>query len=72
MIRWIKRMLRRGEGPRTPGQEAAASAIRRIESAQTVSDSREPEVARVAALMRRLQRENNFAHKFERALRGGH
>jgi hypothetical protein len=66
------RILRGDDALRTPGQQAAASAIRRIEDAQEAAERRQSEVSRQAGLMRRLQRDNHFAEKFERALRGGH
>jgi len=72
VIRWIMRMLRKDDVLRTPGQQAAASAIRRIEDAQEKAEKRQSEVSRQAGLMRRLQRDNHFAEKFDQALRGGH
>jgi hypothetical protein len=66
------RILRRGDTVRTPGQEAARSAVARIDAAQAEADRRQPEVARIAAALRGLQQRNHFAELIDQALRGGH
>lgn len=72
MIRWIMRVLRGGNGTRTPGQQAAVAASARIEAAQEEAERRQPEVTQQAGLFRGLRRENHFREMFENALRGGH
>lgn len=71
MARWIRCLLRRAERPRTPGREAAASAMRWVESARAESARREPEVARQAAQARSLRERNHFQEAIRAAFLGG-
>lgn len=71
MIRWIMRLLRRGERVRTPGQEAAASALRRVETVRAETRRRGPEVTSESTAMRRLRQQNHFAEQFREIIGGG-
>lgn len=70
MLRWITRLLRRGDGR---GEAAASEAVRRAEAAQAVTESRTPEVSGLTRQLRHLNERNHFAEAFNALLhqRGG-
>lgn len=69
MIRWMKRLRRRGEP--TPGQQAAGAALDRARSARQEAEERRPAVQAAAAKLRHAREENHFAARIRAALEGG-
>jgi len=62
---------RRSRPKVSKGQREAAAAV--AEAGQALKDVKaaEPQIARVAATMKRMREENHFAEHLQQALRGG-
>ncbi|WP_443050566.1 DUF7620 family protein [Streptomyces sp. H27-D2] len=70
---WIKRLLRKHVRPprgRSPGQQAASSALVRAEAAQVAAELRGPEVTAAAQQIRVARERNHFAELFQTLLEG--
>lgn len=68
---WIRQLLRLGERSQTPGQEAASSALARVEARREEAGRRAPEVAEQGAEMRRLRERNHFQEAIRATFLGG-
>jgi hypothetical protein len=63
---------RRHDKRMTEGQLEATAAVQEASEALAEVRAAAPQVAKVAATMKRLRAENHFAESLEAALRGGH
>jgi hypothetical protein len=63
---------RRSRPKVTKGQQEAAAAVAEAGQALKEVKAAEPQIARVAASMRRMREENHFAESLQAALRGEH